>query len=324
VSLIAAVTVLALAPYAEEVKPDAVWKAGSSAVQIALSADASTVATLDPVTGTIATWDARSGAPIETLGKDKGGRHPEVSADGKLVATRSKDGKLRVWSHSASPKALATLDLPVQEPEYRFASSGHRLAFTTRSGLGIYDPDAGKTVASARFRFPERFILQPRANAAGIVVADTSVRDSGFYLWDGIAGHKVVSAPLGRQVTDFVAPATERTLIYQGIAFDPKAGLSALLYEYDLKTRKSAKLLSLATGRSLITFRYFDPKGCQIGVQHYPGQPTAVRVKTPAGGVRTFITAAKGKRLDLSVDAAGKAIATVGDDATVRVWRLVP
>jgi WD40 repeat protein len=257
--------------------------------------------------GTARLWDTTSGQEIARVVHDRGVSDVTFSRDGQYLATASDDGSARVVS-AVDGRDIGHFKQSAAVLLARFSPDGRQLATGDRDGtIRLWELASGREVQ--RLRFGGRLQALAFSPDGGQVAAAGTATDAKVRVWDATEGREIRQLDHdGREL-----PA---------LAFSPDGGQLALADPFGMVSVRDAvsdaevvrlphsqRVLSVtysADGRllattSLGTARVWDTISGQ----------TVATVGHPAGAILAAAFSPDGRRL-----------ATVGEDATARVWIL--
>lgn len=319
----AVLTIAVLAPpssaFKEGVQASVKWQACRGAGEVAITPDGSVVATLESKTGMVTVWSGKTGKQIARVPTPAESCELKISSDGKVVAVLTTSGAVQMRRVNGGGKILKSIDSGYKDASLEFGPDC--LISSDRRGFSVYRTSNGTIAADVRYTKPDEYLLAPPRADGWVVVADTSSEDSGFYVWNWKKGNGFVNVPVDQQVTRMVKPDLPGVIQYQTLEFDPSSGLATTVCSVNIGTRKKKIIQKYQTGQSLASFLWYELKGTQIAVTHYPGKPTKLFLNQPGKAIKTLLTAEKDRKIQFEVDGTGKVIASIDDEGTVRVWR---
>ena len=227
------------------------------------------------------------------------------SADGKLLASQSKDGTIHLWETATSRKVRSWRAHPRSHGYLYLAFSPDSQTLASASGDGttrLWDTATGRRLD--RFGQGPVVAVALPADSRILIAADSAT----FRLWDMSTSEEQRQLPHPGKVVSITVSADGRT---------PASGGDSALDLWDLAT--GHKLHSLQQGPISIRSIAFAPDGKSLASGSVQTQP-ALRLWDAATGkeLRSFPGHRQVSAVGFSPD--GKILASGGYDHVIRLW----
>ncbi len=267
-------------------------------------------------------WNVESDAPARLL---LGHRVPvnniAYSADGRYLASTSRDGAIRVWE-LGTPGMAARIDHTTTISDVAFGAADSEVLAAAADGR-VWSSDARTGAAIREYRGHTRTVnhvaLSPDGRRVAASAADGTVR-----VWDHAAGQTEFVFDTKDHRADARWSWPEHAHPHQAnrIVFHPAGRLLACAGEdgnvslWDCETATCAAVLAAHRGR--VPDVDFSPDGHKLASISYDEQLILWDVATHQMIRAVRAHPSGGRTLAFSPD--GRTIATGGDDACIRLW----
>lgn len=246
-------------------------------------------------------------APLETLEGHTGAvLGLSVSPDGKLLASASKDGTVRLWNTGSDERAdLISVSSPISAAS--FSKGGLLLFAPSDRTLRIYDPKLQRQIEQLTFAKNVLVLLCSRGSRDLLVAASASGEVRVLEVGGGI----IASFPGdGAPLTALAFDAEEEVIFATTQAGDVR--------QLSLELQASSPLLTGVKARSVAA----SPRGHLLAVGTTDGRTLLYALQKVALPLVLDPQAHTGQVMDLEFTPDGKELVSVSKDKSVRVWEV--